>query len=378
MRVLVAPDSFKGSMTAVTAAAAIARGLRSAVGEAGVTIDACPIADGGEGTLDTLLAADASGEARTLEVVGPLGQARSARWGLVAGGAVGVVEMAEAAGLTLVPEADRDPTRTTTYGVGQLIDAALRAGVERVVLGLGGSATNDGGAGAAQALGVVFTRADGSVIGEPMRGGLLSEVAGVDRSGLRKRLGSGAAELSVACDVTNPLCGQRGAAAVYGPQKGATAEQVALLDAGLAQLAEVAGEAGAFVGAGAAGGFGYGAVALLGGRLRPGIELVLEAVGFAERVTAADVVITGEGRLDDQSLSGKATAGVAAAARGAGRPCVALAGSVGVAGWALADAGIVEAVAIGAGLSVDEAMRRGPELIERAAAAWAHRWLTRD
>lgn len=378
MRVLVAPDSFKGSMTAVTAAAAVARGLRSAVSEAGVTIDACPIADGGEGTLDTLLAADASGEARTLEVVGPLGQARAARWGLIAGGAVGVVEMAEAAGLTLVPEADRDPTRTTTYGVGQLIDAALRAGVERVVLGLGGSATNDGGAGAAQALGVVFARADGSVFEEPMRGGLLSEVAGVDRSGLREALGSGAVGLSVACDVTNPLCGPRGAAAVYGPQKGATAEQVALLDAGLARLAEVAGEAGAFAGAGAAGGFGYGAVTLLGGRLRPGIELVLEAVGFAERVTAADVVITGEGRLDEQSLSGKATAGVAAAAREAGRPCVALAGSVGVAGSALADAGIVEAVAIGAGLSVDEAMRRGPELIERAAAAWADRWLTRD
>ncbi|MEM0914637.1 MAG: glycerate kinase [Planctomycetota bacterium] len=376
MRVLVAPDSFKGSMTAAEAAAGIARGLRASSRGREVEIDPCPIADGGEGTLDTLLAADPTGEVREVEVTGPLGERRAARWGLLAGGTVGVVELAEAAGLTLVHESRRDPAMTTTRGVGKLIAAAIEAGVERVVLGLGGSATNDGGAGAAQVLGVTFHRADGSVIDEPMRGGLHGEVAMVDGAALHPALRDGRVALEAACDVTNPLCGSNGAAAVYGPQKGATPAQVATLDAGLAWLAEVVGVSGTFAGAGAAGGFGYGAVALLGGRLRPGIELVLEAVGFERRVAAADGVITGEGRLDGQSLSGKAAAGVAGIALRAGRPCVVFAGSVAADRAALEGAGITETVSIGDGLSVAEAMRRGPELIERAATLWADRALT--
>ncbi|MEO0586858.1 MAG: glycerate kinase [Planctomycetota bacterium] len=391
MRVLVATDSFKGSMTAVEAARAAERGLRRAAAECGVEVDVdlCPIADGGEGTLDTLLAADATGAVRTERVTGPMGETIEARWGLLGGGRLGVVEMAEAAGLTLVPDAKRDPTRTTTFGVGQLIGAALDAGVERVLLGLGGSATNDGGSGAAQALGVRFERAEGGVIDEPMRGGVLSEVGSVVFDGLRTELAERRVAVEVACDVTNPLCGEAGAAAVYGPQKGATAEQVVSLDAGLANLAarmagsggamgEGLGEGlatGAFAGAGAAGGFGYGAVAMLGGTLRPGIELVLEAVGFDGRVRRADVVVTGEGRLDEQSLSGKATVGVAAAARRAGVACVALAGGVSGGAGAFAAAGIGEAVAIGEGLEVGEAMRRGAELMEAGAAAWLGRRL---
>ncbi|MEM6333158.1 MAG: glycerate kinase [Planctomycetota bacterium] len=379
MRVLVAMDSFKGSMTAVAAARAAEHGVRRAAAERGVevAVDLCPIADGGEGTLDTLLAADSTGAARTARVTGPLGEAVDARWGLLSGGRLGVVEMAEAAGLTLVPEARRDPTRTTTYGVGELMRAAIECGVERLMLTLGGSATNDAGCGMAQALGVGFFDRAGARMAVPITGGVLGEIGRVDAAS--RVLGLGEGKFEVACDVTNPLFGPEGAAAVYGPQKGATAAQVAALDVGLRHVAGLVAGGGADVpGYGAAGGAAWGAACLLGGELRPGIELVLGAVGFDERVRRADVVLTGEGRLDEQSLSGKATVGVAGAARRAGVACVALAGGVsgGASGArAFASAGIGEAVAIGEGLSVDEAMRRGEELMEVAAAGWLGRWL---
>ncbi len=359
MKVLCAPDSFKDSLTAREAAAAMAAGVRQAAPDAAV--DVCPISDGGEGFADAFSASVPS-RRMTAEVTGPLGPPIEARWVLLDGPPrTAVIEMASAAGLERMPELRRDPTKTTTFGVGELIAAALDADVRRVILGIGGSATNDGGAGAAQALGVGFAGA-----GRPLVGGDLQRIERVDRSGLDPRLEG--VELLIACDVNNPLTGPSGAASVYGPQKGATPVQVAELDAGLGRLADLVGHDRGMPGAGAAGGLGYGAVALLGGRLRPGLELVLEAVGFAERVTGCDLCLTGEGKLDGQSLSGKAVLGVARRAAERGVKTYAMVGSVGDDPQAALDAGLAGYRVIGEGLAVDESIRRAAELLERATA----------
>lgn len=336
MRVLIAPDSFKESLSAVAAAEAIARGLRSAgAGD----LDLCPVADGGEGTVEALASAT-GGEYRESAVHGPLGQIVTARWALLGHTpnqpATAVIEMAEAAGLHRVPADQRDPTKTTTYGVGQLLIEALDAGAQRLIMGIGGSATCDGGAGMAQAIGVRFTRADGSRCTCGLAGGGLGEVAKIDLSPRDIRLDD--AKLIIACDVTNPLTGPNGAAAVYGPQKGATDEQVGQLDANLAHLAAVyqqccpeptASDTALrdMPGAGAAGGLGFGLVAFAGATLQRGIDLVLDTVGFDQRVGQADLVITGEGRLDGQSIQGKTCMGVARRASRAHVPTVALVGS---------------------------------------------------
>ena len=361
MRIICAPDSFKESLTAREAAAAMARGIRKVAADADV--DACPIADGGEGTVDALVAAT-GGELRQATVTGPLGDPVRAIWGMLGDGSTAVVEMAAAAGLALVPGDQRDPTRTTTYGVGELIRAALDSGANRVILGIGGSATTDGGCGAAQALGVRFDRDEGA-IAEPITGGMLGNIRAI--TPLPAPL-----PIDVACDVTNPLTGPDGAAHIYGPQKGATAEQVEQLDRHLAHLADLVGGDGNFPGAGAAGGFGYGAVALLGGHIRRGIELVLDAVDFDRRVQGCDLCLTGEGRLDGQSLSGKATVGVAAAAKKHGVPVIALVGSVGSGVERAIDVGIDRWMVIGQGLSTDESMRRAAELMEQAAGSVMH------
>ena len=327
MRVVIAPNAFKGSLSAIDAADAIAEGVRAAVSDAELVL--VPIADGGDGTVDALVAAT-YGERRTLRVRGPLGDPVNADYGLIDAGSTAVIEMAKAAGLALVPPAKRDPRITTTYGVGELLQHAYDEGARQFIVGIGGSATNDGGAGMAQALGYHLLDEEGHEL--PPGGLALKRLARIHVGGIHASWK--AAEVDVACDVTNPLTGPSGASAVYGPQKGATPEMVAELDAALKHFAEIIRrDLGVDVeqlpGAGAAGGLGAGLVAFTGARLRPGAEMVMEALRLDERVAGAGLVITGEGRIDSQTVRfGKGPAAVARHARQAGIPVVAIGGSI--------------------------------------------------
>ncbi len=326
MKVVVAPDSFKESLSAVEAAEAIAEGVRAARPDA--DIDLCPMADGGEGTVEAMVAAT-GGEFHQVEVFGPLGELRQARFGILGDGRTAAIEMAAAAGLALVPRERRNPLLTTTFGVGCLIRAALDAGAGEILVGIGGSATVDGGTGCAQALGVVFVNTDGRAAPCGLAGGGLATIGRIDLSGREPRIAD--CEIRVACDVDNPLTGPNGAAAVYGPQKGATPEMVKALDSGLANLAAVIRrDLGLDVehlpGGGAAGGLGAGLVAFLGAELQRGLKVVAEAVNLPRRLRGADVVITGEGKLDAQSAAGKTAVGVARIARAAGVPVICLPG----------------------------------------------------
>ena len=327
MRIVIAPNAFKGSLSALDAAEAIAEGVRAAAADAELVL--VPIADGGDGTVDALVAAT-HGERRTLRVRGPLGDPVDADYGLIDGGSTAVIEMAKAAGLALVPPPKRDPRVTTTYGVGELMRHAYHEGARHFIVGIGGSATNDGGAGMAQALGYHLLDEKGHEL--PPGGLALKRLAGIDVGGVDVNWKE--AEVEVACDVTNPLAGPSGASAVYGPQKGATPEMVTELDAALEHLAEIIRrDLGVDVerlpGGGAAGGLGAGLVAFTGARLRPGAEMVMEALHLDERLAAATLVITGEGRLDSQTARfGKGPAAVARHARQAGIPVVAIGGSL--------------------------------------------------
>ncbi|WP_406677747.1 glycerate kinase [Moorella sp. ACPs] len=327
-RIVIAPDSFKESLDAPAVAAAIAEGIKRVFPEAETV--PVPMADGGEGLTTTLVAAT-GGRVITTTVTGPLGQPVHAAWGILGDGATAVVEMAQASGLPLVPREKRNPLFTTTYGTGELIRQALDAGCRRLIVGIGGSATNDGGAGMAQALGVKLLDARGRDIGPGAAG--LEELERIDIQGLDPRVKE--AEILVACDVDNPLCGPRGAAAVYGPQKGATPEMVPRLDAALARLADIierdlGKDVRELPGAGAAGGLGAGLVAFLNASLRRGIELVMEAVDLDGILAkGADLVITGEGEINHQTAFGKVPAGVARVAGKYGIPVVALVGSIG-------------------------------------------------
>ncbi|MER6264689.1 glycerate kinase [Streptomyces sp900105245] len=339
-RVLIAADKFKGSLTAVQVAERVTAGLRRIVPD--LEVEALPVADGGDGTVDAAVAAGF--ERREVRVAGPLGEEVTAAFALRGGTAV--VEMAEASGLQRLPAGVFAPLTASTYGSGELLRAALDAGARTIVFGVGGSATTDGGAGMLAALGARFL--DGN--GEPVSpgGGGLAALARADLSGLDPRLAS--VELVLASDVDNPLTGPKGAPAVYGPQKGATPDDVETLDAALAHFAKVLeGEAGpraaeyaASPGAGAAGGIGYGAL-LMGARFRAGIEVMLDVLGFAPALERASLVVTGEGSLDEQTLHGKAPAGVAAAARAAGKEVVAVCGRLALPGEALLRAGIGQA-----------------------------------
>ncbi|MEV7796197.1 glycerate kinase [Streptomyces sp. NPDC087512] len=336
-RVLVAADKFKGSLTAVEVAERVAAGLRRIVPD--VAVEALPVADGGDGTVAAAVAAGF--ERREVRVAGPLGDEVTAAYALR--GDTAVVEMAEASGLQRLPAGVLAPLTASTYGSGELLRAALDAGARTIVFGVGGSATTDGGAGMLSALGARFLRADGEPVAPG--GGGLADAASADLSGLDPRLAG--IELVLASDVDNPLTGPKGAPAVYGPQKGASPEDVETLDAALAHFAKVlegtvgerAAEYAASPGAGAAGGIGYGAL-LLGARFRPGIEVMLDVLGFAPALERADLVITGEGSLDEQTLHGKAPAGVAAAARTAGKEVVAVCGRLALAPEVLGRAGI--------------------------------------
>jgi glycerate kinase len=327
MRIVIAPNAFKGSLSALEAAEAIGEGVRVAARDAELVL--VPIADGGDGTVDALVAAT-QGERRTLRVRGPLGDPVDAEYGLIDGGSTAVIEMAKAAGLALVPKEKRDPRIANTYGVGELLQHGYDTGARHFIVGIGGSATNDGGAGMAQALGYHLLDQNGREL--PPGGLALKRLARIHVGGVHANWKE--AEVNVACDVTNPLTGPRGASAVYGPQKGATPEVVAELDAALHHFAEIIRrDLGVDVeqlpGAGAAGGLGAGLVAFLGARLQPGAEMVVEALHLDERLIGAHLVITGEGRLDSQTARfGKGPAAVARHAKNAGIPVVAIGGSV--------------------------------------------------
>ena len=372
MIVVIAPDSFKECLTAAEAARSIASGWLRA--EPGATLRLVPQADGGEGTVDAL----AASRGRIIEtgVTGPLGEPVTARWALLDDGTA-VIEMAEAAGLHLVAPQHRDPLTATTRGVGELILAALDAGARRFIVGVGGSATNDGGAGMAQALGASLRDAEGRELGHG--GAALASVAEIDVSLLDARLC--ASTVLVACDVDNPLCGPEGASHVYGPQKGATAAQAAELDASLARYAAALRAALGvdlrdYPGAGAAGGLAAGLMAFLGARLQPGFELVSEQAGLADALAGADLVITGEGSMDGQSLRGKVPVGVARMARERGVPCVVLAGRLGAGFEAAYDTGVTAAFALSPGpASLEESMGHAPEWLGDRAEAVARLWL---
>ncbi|MEX1255570.1 MAG: glycerate kinase, partial [Dehalococcoidia bacterium] len=327
MRIVVAPQEFKGTLTAREAAAAIASGLQRALPDA--DLDLLPMADGGPGTVEALV--DATG-GRYIEstVLDPLGRAVRARRGALDGeGRLGIIEMAAASGLTLLRPAERDPLRASTYGTGELLRESLRAGYQRIIVGVGGSATNDGGAGAAQALGAHLLDKHGREL--PPGGGALTRLHRIDVSELDPALRE--TEITVATDVTNPLCGPEGASLVYGAQKGASEAVARELDAALAHYAgvierDLGVDIADLPGGGAAGGLAAGLVAFCGAHIRPGFDVVAGTVGLAERIDQADLVVTGEGRLDRQTTFGKTTAGVARLARAAGKPVVALAGSV--------------------------------------------------
>lgn len=327
MKIVLAPNAFKGSLTATQAASAMEHGVRTAFPDAEVR--KVPVADGGDGLAEVLIDA-LGGEARAATVRGPLGQPVRATLCHVPARGLAVVEMAAASGLALLAPHERNPALTTTYGTGELIRAALDLGARRVVVGIGGSATNDGGIGMAAALGMRFLDGAGNDVA-PI-GGALGQIRRIDPSGLDPRVA--AVRCEAICDVDNPLLGPRGAARVYGPQKGASSAQVEALEAGLAQLADViATDLGLDVrdlpGAGAAGGLGAGLHAFLGAELRRGVDLVLDLVGLDEQLAGVDLVITGEGQIDHQTAFGKAPAGVAQRAKARGIPCLAIAGAIG-------------------------------------------------
>lgn len=372
MYIVVAPQSLKGSLDAPEVGEAIAAGIRRVW--PGAEIRVVPVADGGEGTVRALVAAT-GGALRQARVTGPLGDPVTAEYGMFGGEQTrqtqtAVIEMAAASGLPLVPPERRDPRQTTTRGTGELMRAALDAGARRLLIGIGGSATNDGGAGMAQALGARLLDERGNEL--PAGGAALARLAHIDVSGFDLRLKDVAVQ--VASDVTNPLCGPEGASAVYGPQKGATPDVVSELDAALAHYGELLKrDLGADVvnmpGAGAAGGLGAGLLAFAHAQLVPGAQLVLQTINFSQTVDGAALVFTAEGRLDSQTAYGKAVGAVAQTARQAGARVVALAGSVTSDDAALSLLGIDAALSIGSGpMSLEESMANAPRLLADSAA----------
>lgn len=365
MKILIAPDSFKGSNTSLAVAKRIEAGVLAVFPDAETVI--IPIADGGEGTVEALVTG-AGGAYHTAAVKGPLGEERTATFGVLNNG-FGVIEMAQSSGLPLVPDNRRDPLVTTTYGVGQLMKAALDKNCETLVLGIGGSATNDGGAGMAQALGVSFRDKNGRELG--FGGGELENLAEIDISGIDPRIKK--ATVIVASDVNNPLCGERGASAVFGPQKGASPGIVSRLDRNLAHLADVVKrQLGAdkidIPGAGAAGGLGYGLAVFCGAVMKPGIETVLDAVEADKILPGCDLVITGEGRIDAQSAYGKVPVGVARRAKKYGVPVLAIVGDIGGGASAVYDFGVDSIMSsVNRAMPLEEAIANGGPLLSDCA-----------
>ena len=377
MKILLAPDKFKGCLTAAQVARAMAEGVRRV--DPSIEVDECPMADGGEGTVDALVAAT-GGKVITRTVTGPLPRMKvEAPIGILGDGFTAVIEMASASGLHLLKRNQLDPTRTTTYGTGELLREASRLGAKRIIVGLGGSATIDGGIGAAQAWGCTFTLDSGATYregGRRLTGGDLPHLRAVVSN---LPLETQGLEIVVACDVGNPLTGPDGAAAIFGPQKGATPEQAALLEHGLEHLAHKMHRSDLITrpGAGAAGGLGFGMIAFFGATLRPGIDLVIESLKLRDRIARADLVITGEGTFDAQSLSGKTTIGVARACRDEGVPCVCIAGAVDELLTA-PDEGMVATFSIcDRPMALDDATRDAVNLIARQTGQVIRLWRVR-
>ncbi|KJZ35257.1 MULTISPECIES: glycerate kinase [Pseudomonas] len=373
MKIVIAPDSFKDSLSAQGVADAIALGLAQVWPDA--QLIKCPMADGGEGTVESILAA-CDGELRRNEVRGPLGATVNAAWGWLPQSHTAIIEMAEASGLQLVPVAQRDACISSTFGTGQLIRAALDAGAQRVILAIGGSATNDGGAGAMQALGVKLLDFQGQTLSP---GGLaLTQLARVDLGEIDPRLAQ--VRFDIAADVNNPLCGPHGASAIFGPQKGASPVQVEQLDRALGHFADHCAQAlnkdvRDEPGSGAAGGLGFAAKAFLGAQFKAGVEVVAELVGLADAVAGADLVITGEGRFDAQTLRGKTPFGVARVAREHGVPVIVIAGTLGEGYQALYEHGIDAAFALASGpMTLEQACAEAPRLLRERATDVARVW----
>ncbi|ENM5738440.1 glycerate kinase [Vibrio mimicus] len=373
MKVVIAPDSFKESLTAKQVCDAIQAGLARVWNDAKFV--AIPVADGGEGTVQSLVDAT-QGRIVEVKVMGPQGKRVEAFYGMLGDNQTAVIEMAAASGLHHVPIAQRDPKLTTSFGTGELIRHALDQGVTKLIIGLGGSATNDGGVGLLAALGARFTNADGEPI--QLTGGGLRELANIDLRDFDPRLQH--CDLLVACDVNNPLCGDKGASAVFGPQKGATPDDVRLLDGALQQFGllteKVTGKAVLqSVGAGAAGGMGAALLAYTHATLRPGIEIVLDTVQLAHQVSDADLVITGEGRIDSQTVHGKTPMGVAKVAKRFDVPVIALSGCTGENYQAVYQCGI-DAVfaAVPRAMTLEDALKESDfnlaDLAENVARLW--------
>lgn len=364
MKVVIAPDSFKESLSALEACHAIEKGMRAVYPEADIV--KVPMADGGEGTVQSLVDAT-GGRLVHIEVTGPLGTPVTAFYGILGDGKTAIIEMAAASGLALVPPEQRNPLATTTRGTGELITSALNEGVSTIILGLGGSATNDGGAGMAQAIGVRLLDADGSEIGHG--GGELHRIARIDTGGADPRLKQVA--FVAACDVDNPLTGERGASAVFGPQKGADPAMVQQLDGNLAHYAAMirvclGRDVARIPGAGAAGGLGAGMLAFLAAELKRGVDIVIEATGLASHVKDADLVITGEGRIDGQTIYGKTPMGVAKTAKRYGVPVIGIAGSLADGHEAVLEQGIDMVFTIVPGVcSLDDAINQAAANMER-------------
>ncbi|MHC4463589.1 MAG: glycerate kinase [Planctomycetota bacterium] len=366
MKVAVAPDSFKGSMTALEAAKCIERGLKRAL--FGVTCRTIPMADGGEGTVRAIVDATA-GRFISRTVQDPLGRKIRSTFGISGDGRTAIIEMAAASGLALLKPRERNPMKTTTFGTGELIRHALSLNVKRILIGIGGSATNDGGMGVAQALGARFLDARGREIGSG--GGLLKKLDRIEMSGLDPRLKH--VKVEVACDVNNPLIGAHGAAKVYAPQKGATVAMVRELDAALSHFAEIVKrdvglDIATVPGSGAAGGLGGGLMAFLRGKLRPGIDIVIDSIKLVQHIKGCDLVITGEGRMDNQTAFGKTPHGVARVAKQARLPVIAICGSLGKYPQ------IVHTIGIDAFFSAleepveeEDLPKRGPAMLENCA-----------
>lgn len=373
MKVVIACDSFKGSASAKEVGEALRDGILHIFQDAHV--DVVPVADGGEGTVQALVDAT-GGKFITIRATDPLGGKVDATFGILGDGRTAVIEMAAASGLPLVPVDKRNPWVTTTYGTGEMIKAALEHGCRRIIVGIGGSATNDAGAGMAQALGVQLLDADGKQIG--FGGGELGRLHRIDMSTLDPRINE--TEVIVACDVDNPLTGERGAAYVYSPQKGATPEMVAKLDANLRHFAEIVRrdlnkDIEHVPGAGAAGGLGAGLMAFLNAQLRRGVDIVLEVVRLEERVRDADWVITGEGQIDSQTIFGKTPIGVAQCAKRFGKPVIGVAGAIADDAMIVHEHGIdVVFSIIPRPMSLDEAMRDVHKLLISTGEQIARFW----
>ncbi len=366
LTIAIAPDSFKGALSAGAAAAAIAAGLKCALPRARLRL--IPMADGGEGTVDAWIEVTGARRLRA-RVTDPLGRPIKAAYGFDARRKLAVIEMAAASGLPLLAASERRPLQTSTAGTGLLIRHALDRGARHIMLGIGGSATNDGGAGAVSALGARFLDRAGREL--PPGGGALRRLWRIDLAQIDPRLAR--SRIEVACDVVNPLHGRRGAATVYGPQKGATPAMVRHLDAGLAQLAKVVRrqlgqDCSSVPGAGAAGGLGFGLLVFCGARLRSGVEMVAESVRLAQRLRGCNLVITGEGRMDGQTVQGKTPVGVATVARSLGIPTIAICGCLGKGYAAVHEAGIAAVFPVAHGFFDPERPSLGAVARVRACA----------